>query len=720
MKKFYASLIKRRKIIIALFVCVAAVCGFLMIGVNQNYDMSKYLPQDTQAKVGIDILKNEYSYNGNAVLLLEQKSIVETLEIKGKVESIEGVEKVIWLDDIADLKQPVELINKEIANNYIVGNDSLLQIIFTHDDYAKETRQAIIEIKSLLGSNTLIAGSAVDAYNNINMVNNNILVGILAALAIILLILFLSTNSLFEVILFLITIGIAILLNMGTNIIFGEISYMTFATAAVLQLAISMDYSIFLLHRFELERKSQPNAAKAMVNAVKASFSSIVSSGMTTIVGFVALLFMSYTIGTDMGLVLGKGILFSLICVMFLLPTLAVACVKAIDKTKHKKLLPSMKKVQHILGGKIKYVVIGILVVVSVITFMAQNNNSFLYSSSNGGTTEQDEINNKIEQRFGDSNNFVILVSRGNEVAEYNMAKSLKLLTSVKSVQGYYAFIDPTMPQEIVPDNIKSEFLSVNYSRYIVEVDAQIESKEAFAAVEEIRSLVSASYKDAIVTGASPVVYDIRNTASGDFSMVALLSILFVGIILLITFRSLSLPIILLFVIQTSIWINMAIPYFSGTSMIFIGFMVISAVQLGATIDYAILMTNYYKEGRKTLSKREASEYAADKAGASILVSTLVLAAAGFVVAATFTQPAMSQLGTLIGRGALLSGGMTIILLPQLLILLDKVIKKTTLKRKLFLRRNKNEAQDIHDNDRSNHVSMLCIGNASQRSNKKE
>lgn len=691
MKRFYGSLIKSRKIIIALFVCAAAVCGFLMLGVGQNYDMSKYLPEDSQAKAGIDILKTEYSYNGNAVLLLEQKSIVEVLDIKKQIESIDGVEKVIWLDDIADLKQPVELINKEVANNYIVENDSLLQIIFTQDDYAKQTRQAIDDIKALLGSDAAISGSAVDAYNNINMVSSNILGGILAALGIILLILFLSTNSLFEVILFLMTIGIAILLNMGTNIIFGEISYMTFATAAVLQLAISMDYSIFLLHRFELERKSEPNAAKAMVNAVKASFSSIVSSGMTTVVGFIALLFMSYTIGKDMGLVLGKGILFSLISVMILLPALAVACVKAIDKTKHKKLLPSMKKVQHILGGKIKYVVIGILVVVSVITYMGQNNNLFIYSSSNGGTAEQDQINEKIEERFGDSNNFVVLVPQGLETDEYDMVKSLKLLSAVKSVQGYYAFIDPTMPQEIVPDNIKSEFLSEKYSRYILEVDARIESEEAFAAVEQIRSVVSASFEDGIVTGASPVVYDIRQTASGDFSMVALLSILFVGIILLVTFRSISIPIILLFVIQTSIWINMAIPYFSGTSMIFIGFMVISAVQLGATIDYAILMTNYYLEGRKTLNKREASEYAADKAGASILVSTLVLAAAGFVVSATFTQPAMSQLGTLIGRGALLSGGMTIILLPQLLILLDKVIKKTTLKRKLFSRRNKNE-----------------------------
>lgn len=684
MERFFSALIKKKKTVIIVFVLISIVSVFLMLGVGQNYDMSKYLPGDSESKIGIDIMIEEYAYNGSASLMLQDQSIVAVLEAKEDIEAIEGIERVVWIDDLYDLKQPIELIDSEVLNNYMIGDDALLQLVFVGDDYAESTQLAIDEIKQKFGDDVLLSGSAMDAYSSIKMMSGNILIGILVAVGIILLILFLSTTSFFEVILFLITIGVAVVLNMGTNVIFGEISYMTFACAAILQLAISMDYSIFLLHRFELERKKEPNAAKAMVKALKASFSSIFASGLTTIVGFVALVFMSYTIGADMGLVLAKGIFFSLLCVLTLLPALAVLCVKLIDKTKHRKLLPSMKKVQRLLGGKVKYIAIAILVVVSAVSFMAQSNNSFKYSSENEAAEGEVSASQVIEEKFGASNLFVALVPRGNGAAEYDMSLQLKEIPSVKSVQGYYSFIDYALPTEIVPDKINNEFFSENYSRYIIEVDVPVESDESFAAVEQIRGVIDEHFDEAYLTGATPVTYDIKESASGDFSLVTLLSILFVGLILLITFKSGILPIILLFVIETSIWLNMSIPYFSGTSMNFIGFMVISAVQLGATIDYAILMTNFYKEGRLTMGKKDAAEYAADKAGASILISTLVLAVAGFVVSFTFTMPAMQQLGTLIGRGALLSGGMTIIMLPQLLTLFDKLINKTTINIKLF------------------------------------
>lgn len=679
---FIASAIKKKKTIIILFVVAAVVCAFLMLGVGQNYDMSKYLPSHSDSKTGIDILKTEYSYNGSALLMLENKSIVETMEAKKKLEAINGIEMVVWLDDVADLKQPVELIDEEIRNNYYNEGSALLQIVFTKDDYAKETGNAIKEIRSVFGNDALLSGSAIDAYMNVSSINGSIMTGIFIALGIVLLILILTTNSVAEVVLFLITIGVAIVLNMGTNIIFGEISYMTFASAAILQLAVSMDYSIFLLHRFGYERRTEPDAGKAMGKAVRASLSSIMASGLTTIVGFIALVFMSYTLGRDMGLVLAKGIIFSLLGVLFLLPVLAVLCVKLIDKTTHKALLPSLKKVQHLLGGKIKYVVVGALILVSALTFLAQSKNEFMYSSSNVGDSQQSIANEKIKDVFGESNNFVVIVPRGDETNEYDMAQHMEKLDAVKSVQGLYAFIDPATPQEIVPDYLADQFLSEKYSRYIVEVNTPIESPTAMSAVEQLRDTASMYYENAYVTGPSPVIYDIAQTTSGDFSLVTWLSIAFVGIIILVTFRSVTMPVILLFIIETSIWINMSVPYFQGTPMIFIGYMIISSVQLGATIDYAILMTNYYQEGRKTLDKRSAGEYAVEKAGASIMVSAFVLSVGGFVIAATFTQEAMAQLGTLIGRGALLSGFLTIFVLPQLLITLDGVLKRTTLKAK--------------------------------------
>lgn len=691
LKKLFENAIRKKKTVIILFLCAAVVSAFLMLGVGQNFDMSEYLPAHSDSKIGIDILKDEYSYNGSALMMLENKSIVEVLGAKERLEDISGIEAVVWLDDVADLKQPVELIDEEVRNNYYNSGNALLQIVFTEDDYSNQTQSAIDNIKGIFGDDVILSGSAMDAYMNIKSINGNMMGSISIALGITLIILFLTTNSIAEVILFLLTMGVAVLLNLGTNVIFGKISYMTFACAAILQLAVSMDYSIFLLHRFSYERQTESDPAKAMVRAQRASFASIMSSGATTIVGFLALVFMSYTMGADMGLVLAKGIVLSLLCVMLLLPVLAVLFVKFIDKTTHKPLLPSLKRVQHMLGGKVKYVVIGVLILVSVISYMAQNNNTFMYSSSDVGDAKQTEMNAKIQNTFGESNNFVVLVPRGSETSEYDMVSKLETLDTVKSVQGIYAFIDPATPQEIVPDYLRDEFLSENYSRYIVEVDTPIESEEATQAVEQIRQVAAAYFEQPYVTGASPVIYDIAQTTSGDFSLVTILSMIFVGLIILVTFRSLTVPVILLFIIETSIWINMAIPYFQGIPMIFLGYMIVSAVQLGATIDYAILMTNYYLEGRKTLDKRGAADYAVEKAGASIMVSALVLATAGFVFAGSFTQAAMAQFGTLIGRGALLSGFLTIFVLPQLLITLDGVIKKTTLKRKLFRGRQQDE-----------------------------
>ena len=691
MARFFHAALGRRVLIITLFVCAAVLCGFLMPAVGQNYDMSVYLPEQSESKVGIDVLNAQFAHNGNALLMLEDASIPAVLAIKQQIEAIDGVEQVLWLDDVADTKQPVELLSEDITQGYYKDGHALINIIFEENDYAEKTHSAISEIEAVLGTDAMLAGSAVDAYNNVNAIGGNILTSILIALGIILLILFLATDSIFEVILFLFTIGIAVVLNMGTNIIFGEISYMTFSSVAVLQLAVSMDYSIFLLHRFAQEREKESDPAVAMARAQKASFSSIMSSGLTTIVGFIALVFMSYTMGQDMGLVLAKGIVFSLISVLLLLPALAVCLVKAIDKTRHRRLLPSLKGIQRKLGGKARYVVLCVLAIFCVIGFLAQSNNTYLYSASSTGDARQDQINERIEQTFGASNPFVVLVPRGNPVTEAAFAQELEAIEGVESVQGLYAFVDTAIPYEILPEEISSAFLSENYSRYIAQVDAPIESDQSLYAVEQIRELASAHYEDAYVIGASSVIYDIRESTSGDFSIVSLLSIIFVGVILLVTFRSLTLPLLLLLVIQTSIWLNMAFPYFEGTPMMFIGYMIISAVQLGATIDYAILMTNYYLEGRASMDKRSAAEHAVDKAGASIMVSALVLSAAGFVVAGTLAQPAMAQLGTMIGRGALLSGFMVIFALPQLLMLLDKVIRKTTLKRPLFKGRKRHE-----------------------------
>ena len=691
MERLFCATVKTRKRMMILFIVAFILCALLVPAVGQNYDMSVYLPQSSESKQGIDILTTQFEHNGRALLMLENKTIPEVLSIKAELEELPGIKNIIWLDDVADLKKPIELLGADVLQTFYIDNDALLQIVFEQDDYAASTFEAIDAIKQYGGEDILLAGSAVDAYNNVKAISGNIWTGIALAIAIALGILFLTTNSFGEVILFLITIGIAIVINMGTNIIFGEISYMTYACAAILQLAVSMDYSVFLLHRFEQERQIEKDPAKAMVRALKAAFSSILSSGMTTIVGFLALVFMSYTMGSDLGLVLAKGVFFSLISVLLFLPALTVSCVRLIDKTKHRRFLPSLMGIQKKLGGKARYAVLAVLAVVCIVSYLAQSRNDFLYSASSTGDKHQEQINQTIDETFGSVNSFVVLVPRGSAAAQAAFADGINANGSVKSVQGLYTFIDATVPEQMVPESVSENFLSEAYSRYIIEAESGIESEDAMQTVEYLRDTAAAHFDEHYVTGASAVIYDIREATSGDFSLLTTLSILFVGIILLITFRSILIPFILLFVIQTSIWVNMAVPYFEGTPMIFIGYIVISAIQLGATIDYAILMTNSYKEVRATLGKRDAAEFAAEKAGASIMISAFVLSAAGFVVAGTFAQPALAQLGLLIGRGGLLSGAMTLLVLPQLLTLLDKPIQKTTLNMNLFKRRKRHE-----------------------------
>ncbi|MBN2852312.1 MAG: MMPL family transporter [Clostridia bacterium] len=683
MSKIANFIVNHKKTILILFLIVFVISFVLMLNVGQNYDMSKYLPKNSNSKKGIDVLEKEYAYNGQANLLLENLTIPEIIQYEKQIESIDGVESVIWLDDIVDLTKPVETYDSKLVDDYYKDGRALLQIVFTEYDYSEQTRNALTEIISIIGNDGGVSGTAVDANNTVNSIGSNIMVGIIIAVVIIILILIMFTHSVFEVFLFLVTIGISIVINMGTNIIFGEISYMTFASASILQLAISMDYSIFLLHRFADEKKNTDDSKLAMKRAIQGSFQSISSSAATTVAGFAALVFMSYTIGMDMGLVLAKGIVLSFISVVVLLPVLALYSTRLIEKTTHRVLLPSFKKMQMKLGGKIKYELIILIVIVAFVSFLAQSHNNFEFYSKTGDNNGQKEITTKINDTFGVTNQVILLVPNNNQINEMDMADKLLTLPGVLNVQGYYTLIDPSIPRELISEQIIKQFISENYSRYIVYIDAPVESDYTNQVMNSIGDAVSRFYDHYFITGNSRVIQDIKEVTTKDFPIVNLISILAVGLILLLTFRSIGIPLLLLLVIEASIWINMSIPYYSGNSIMFIGYMIVSAVQLGATIDYAILMTNYYQEGRENMSPKEAAVYAVEKGGHSIFTSAVILAAAGFTISFIFTQPELSQLGILVGRGALLSAALVIIALPQLLTMLDKILKKTTLKKRI-------------------------------------
>jgi hypothetical protein len=429
--------------------------------------------------------------------------------------------------------------------------------------------------------------------------------------------------------------------------------------------------------------------------ATKKSLSSISASSLTTIAGFLALIFMQYTIGADIGLVLAKGILISFICVIVLLPILIMMTHKIIDKTRHKQFLPPFRQFGRF-AIKLRHLIILLAIVVLIPSYLAQSNNTFLYGDTTGsaGDLEAAQQRERIESLFGVSNPIVVLVPNDDLASEILLAQELQAQPFVKSVNSLVTLADPAIPREFLPQELKDSFLSDGYSRIIVNLEINGETPETFAAVEEIQSTLQAYYPDSWLTaGTSTSLADIRANVESDNFVVSLFSILAVGLIILFTFRSLSIPILLVAVIQGSIWINMGVPYFAGSSLAFIGYLVVKTLQLGATIDYAILLSNRYMEFRLSQAPREAALSALSSSGSSVLVSALILTVAGLAEGLLSRIDAISEIGILLGRGAALSGILVLTLLPILLIIFDGLIMRTTLGTKAILENQKSRSE---------------------------
>jgi predicted RND superfamily exporter protein len=449
-----------------------------------------------------------------------------------------------------------------------------------------------------------------------------------------------------------------------------------------------MDYSIFLLHRFGEERQKDPDLKQAMIKAVRGSFAPITASALTTMAGFMALVSMRYSLGKDMGLVLSKGILLSLICVLFVLPSMTITFIRAIDKTTHRNLLPEFKWLgKH--AVRVRFVLIPIWILLMIGAFVAQSNNAFVYGeaaimASRGSQVEQDQ--QKIDELFGRQNPLLIIMPGGDQSAEYQLAQNLQNIPEVTSVQALATLADPALPRNLLPAAAIDNFEQNGYSRMILTLDTAEESEQAYAIVDQIRQLAAAASPQAVVFGSTTSVEDIKNVVEHDYTIVNLISILAVGLILLFTFRSLLLPVLLVLVIESAIWLNMAVPYVTGKPLSFIGYMIVSAIQLGATIDYAILLTSRYVEQRQLTDRVSASRASIERAGGSVLMSAGILTAAGIVVWIVSKIEGIQELGLLIGRGAVLSGFLVLIILPQLLLVLDRPIAATDLDKHIIKR----------------------------------
>ena len=685
MDRYTQFILKHRKIIIMVFLLAAVICAGLSTMVGVDYKFADYLPEDAPSTKALDVMEAEYDQTiPNMRVLLYNVSIPQALSYKEKIENVKGVEEVRWLDDAIDIYEPLEQADADTVDAWYKDSDALFSVTISEKDDAKK-KAAVKEIRTIIGEKNAMSGTAVtDTYSPVHT-TKDIQKIILIVLPIVFIILLLTTNSWFEPVLFLFTIGVAIMLNRGTNLIFGKISFVTNAAGSVLQLAVSMDYSIFLLHRFAENRAEGKEVRQAMVDAVKQSTSSVLSSGLTTVTGFAALILMRFRIGPDMGWVMAKAIVFSLLCVLCLLPALAISTYKLIDKTQHRPLYPNFQKFSSAVM-KIRIPMLLLAAVIAVPCFLAQGNNDFLYGSSRVYSTEQTQMGRDllaIEDEYGASNPLVILVPKGDMSKEAALNKALCENKNVTSVISYVNTVGAQIPDGYVPEDSLEQLYSENYSRFVVTLDTEEVEDGWTDKIDEIHIICKKYYGDkALIAGDLASTEDLKDTITEDNTRVNLLAIAFVFIILLLNFKSISIPVILTLVIELSIWINLSIPYFGSTTLHYIAYLIISSVQLGATIDYAILLTSRYLEERRTLGRKEAARTAIRVSVLSLFTSAVILTVAGFALGICSTNLVLNQLGTLVGRGAVISFLLVLTVLPALLVLLDKVIEKTTFRLK--------------------------------------
>lgn len=673
MKKFYMSLVNHRKTMVMIFTMVFVVCLLLGNLVKVNYDINDYLPESSPSTVSLELMQEEFDGGiPNARIMISDVTIPEALEYKEKLEAVDGVTAVTWLDDVVSIFVPLSTLDTDTLETYYKDNNALFTVTIEED----RRIEAVSSIRELIGEDNAMTGSAVStAISTTETVLEINKISIFTVLFV-LVVLVMTTNSWMEPLIVLIGLGLAIVINNGTNLIFGEISFVTNAAGSILQLAVSLDYSVFLLHRFEECRQENPDVKAAMTEALCKSTSSILSSGLTTVIGFLALVLMQFRLGPDLGLALAKGVAISLITVFVFMPSFILLTYKWLDKTRHKDLLPKFdlfgKSVQ-----KMTIPMVCIFVILIIPAYLASNANDYYYGSSNifGNETQLGSDTAVIESVFGKSDTYVLMVPAGDTATETELSQELNSLPQVTSIISYVDLAGAEIPLEYLDENTLSQLISKNYSRMVLSVDVPYEGEETFALVEQVRNIAQKYYSDTYyLAGEGVSTYDLMETVTDDMVKVNFMAIAAVFIVLLLSLRSISLPIVLVLSIETAIWINLSIPYFMDTPIFYIAYLIISSIQLGATVDYAILMTDRYKENREMMNKKAAVIQTISDVTVSILTSGSVLTVVGLLLGYITTNQLLGQLGIFIGRGAILSLIIVLFVLPGLLYLFDPLI----------------------------------------------
>ena len=675
MTKFYRHIVNHQKLIITIFLTLFVICLVCKSFIAVNYDMNDYLPPESASTQAVDLMESEYEGGiPNARVLVQDVTVPQALEYKKQLLEADGVTDVTWLDDTLNLTVPLETQDSDTVETYYKDGNALFLVTIDDD----RRIEAVSVIRDIIGEDNAMTGSAVSTAVATTSTVSEITVIAVIGIAFALLVLLLTTTSFAEAVLVLAGLGVAVIINAGSNLMFGEISFVTNAAGNILQLAVSLDYSVFLLHRFAECRQENDDPKEAMVQALTMSTTSILSSGLTTVIGFLALCLMQFQIGPDLGLALAKGVAISLITVFTFMPALILKTYKLIDKTKHRSLMPSFrgfgKFVSHIMMPMV--IVFAILIAPS---YLASNANSFYYGASHifGSKTQLGADTAKIEAAFGKQDTYVLMVPKDSTATQEELSEALHDIPQVKNILSYVDTVGEVIPEEYLDSGTLSKLNSENYTRMVLTVDVGYESEETFSLVEKVRSTAEKYYPGTwYLAGEGVSTYDLMNMVTSDMVKVNLVAIAAVFLVLLITMKSLVLPVILVLSIETAVWLNLAIPYFAEQTIFYIAYLIISSIQLGATVDYAILFTDRYKEMRQKYPKRKAVVQTISAVSVSILTSGSVLTVVGFLLGIFSTHGLLSQLGYFLGKGTLCSLGIVLFVLPGLLCLFDRLVVK--------------------------------------------
>ena len=667
-------------LILSIILLIPAVWGY--VNTRINYDVLTYLPEDIETMQGQEIMTNDFGIGAFSMLMVDGMEDKEIVKLKEKVENVDGVENVLWYDSLADISVPQSVLPSKLYDEYNTEDGTMMAVFFKDGTSSDETMKAITEIRKITGEQCFLSGMSAIVEDTKELAEKETPLYVLIAVALSALVLAITMESIFVPVLFLLSIGIAIVYNLGTNVFFGEISYITKALAAVLQLGVTMDYSIFLMHSYQ-EQQVRYNGDKerAMAHAISQTFSSVIGSSVTTVAGFIALCFMSFTLGKDIGIVMAKGVIFGVLVCVTVLPSMILCCDKLIEKTKHKPLLPDIGRISDKVTKR--YVIYVVTFVILLFPAIYGNNHTGVYYNLDESLPKDLPsviANTKLKEDYNMNTTHMILVDSsvaGSDVKK--MSQEIEKVDGVKWVLGLDNLVGSGVPADMLPESVTGMLKNDKYQLLMVNSTYKVATDKVNKQIEQIDKIMDKYDKGAMLVGEGPLTKDLINITDTDFKRVSAVSIGIVFVIILLLFKSVTIPVILVGVIEFAIFVNMGIPFYTGTKLPFVASIVIGTIQLGATVDYAILMTTrYQRERSRGAGKFDAITTAHKFSAQSIIVSALSFFAATIGVGLYSNIDMISSLCILMARGALISMVVVVLILPSLFMVFDKIIVKTS------------------------------------------